>query len=175
MLWKIIFLLSCFNVLVNATGGWFSKWFSTPPSQSNLLNVTEEPNLFQRIEQWIESLEVKVVKFWGPLARKPNQDQKRKAKAALEDSKCPTGAVDTILLNSHIRNWPEQILNTRNDDYDLESIKQLICRRIPGSRVVYVAHSDNDFVSQAGILFIFESLVFEEPVQQNLISPLIKL
>ncbi|XP_050426675.1 E3 ubiquitin-protein ligase NRDP1-like [Adelges cooleyi] len=156
MLWKIIFLLSCFNVLVNATGGWFSKWFSTPPSQSNLLNVTEEPNLFQRIEQWIESLEVKVVKFWGPLARKPNQDQKRKAKAALEDSKCPTGAVDTILLNSHIRNWPEQILNTR-------------------SRVVYVAHSDNDFVSQAGILFIFESLVFEEPVQQNLISPLIKL
>ncbi|XP_050434234.1 E3 ubiquitin-protein ligase NRDP1-like [Adelges cooleyi] len=123
------------------------------------MQTTEPPVTFKRVEVWTNSLEVKTITDWTTLTQNPNDDQISSTRDALTKSGCPSGIVDILLYNSDLRNWTNHLKNRRNDGYDIDNMKKLTCRSIPGAPVVYVARSDNELVPPTGLLFIFDSLV----------------
>ncbi|XP_050426686.1 E3 ubiquitin-protein ligase NRDP1-like [Adelges cooleyi] len=164
MIWKIIILLLCFNVLVNTS--------SSPSASSsgclplgpcvNILNaiaINKPPKLkYSRTEDWIASLKIQEITDWTNLIMEPTEEQIKKTKKRLESSGCPSGASGVISMNSQFCNWPNHIKNTRQDNYDINALKNLTCRRIPEKPILYVGNSDNRSVAIPGIVFTFASL-----------------
>ncbi|XP_050426632.1 E3 ubiquitin-protein ligase NRDP1-like [Adelges cooleyi] len=148
MMWKIIFVLPCFTVLVNAVGNHEEGSTSTE-------GPTQNPN----IREWVNSLVVINISDWSTLSTGPSKNQKDLARDALKNSGCPTDIVEVLLLNSYIFNWPDHFKEKNPNRYTTTfHLKLLTCRRIPGAPVVYVSHIDNIWVPKPGLLFVFDKL-----------------
>ncbi|XP_050426695.1 uncharacterized protein LOC126841683 [Adelges cooleyi] len=159
MIWKIIFLLSCFNVLVSA-----SPPLQTPSSSRQIP--------FASLDDWAENLEVITITNWTTLQHELDDNQKNAAVEALKNSYCPILIEDDIVKNSDLSKWPARLKNTAGTGPNIDNIRTLTCRRIPGAPILYVGYSDtsNHSVNYPGMLFIFDSLVFDILVHQNFIS-----
>ncbi|XP_050427508.1 E3 ubiquitin-protein ligase NRDP1-like [Adelges cooleyi] len=148
MMWKIIFVLPCFTVLVNAVG-----------NHEEGSTSTGGPTPFPNIEDWADSLEEIKISDWSNLSTGPSPNQKDLASDALKNSGCPTDIVEVLLLNSYIFNWPDHFKERNPNGYKTTfHIKYLACRRIPGAPVVYVSHISNIGVPEPGLLFVFDKL-----------------
>ncbi|XP_050426865.1 E3 ubiquitin-protein ligase NRDP1-like [Adelges cooleyi] len=141
MIWKIILLLSCFNVLVNA-GGRCSGGTSS-----------RDPKPFRNNLEWINSLQAYPKLNWDRLIREPNDDDKEAAKDALVKSGCPTNSLDELLGTSHCDMWPSHL---KSDKAPYAVMSRLILRRIADSRVAYVERYPN-FQVNSPLILIFES------------------
>ncbi|XP_050426466.1 E3 ubiquitin-protein ligase NRDP1-like [Adelges cooleyi] len=134
MIWKIIFLLSCFDVLVNA--GQPSPFFEEPPSRT----VATVP--FRTLQEWAPTLQLTHITNWTTLQHEPDNDQKDAAEFALKSSKCPTNIIDMLVWRSQINQWPDHLKNTAGTGPNIDNIRTLTCRRIPGAPIVYVGYPD---------------------------------
>ncbi|XP_050434228.1 E3 ubiquitin-protein ligase NRDP1-like [Adelges cooleyi] len=129
------------------------------PALQSAASQIGKPKPYTTLERWIEDLNVQTITDWTTLIHVPEEYQTEDADRALAMSKCPTSIIDTLLNNSDWRKWPDSLKDTRCTEPNMDKIKQLKCKRIPGAPVVYVGHANNSSVPYPGILLIFEKLV----------------
>ncbi|XP_050426853.1 E3 ubiquitin-protein ligase NRDP1-like [Adelges cooleyi] len=145
MIWKIILLLSCFHVLVNAGG--------------NCSGGTSAPTPHRTIADWKNELVANPVLNWDHLICFPKDDDKEAVVRALIYSGCPTESLQHLLDTSHWNTWPIQIKSADDPFISKTNMNRLSLYRILNTRVVYVANSQRPVkVNFPGLIFIFNSI-----------------
>ncbi|XP_050426657.1 E3 ubiquitin-protein ligase NRDP1-like [Adelges cooleyi] len=158
MIWKIILLLPCFTVLVNA--GCERSSLNTPNSP-NPQTQTVDPIPYETYDQWANSLPAYNVTDWTSLKPTPRDDDRRATRKALVKSRCPRRLVTPLLEKSAIQNWPAYLKN--DTGYDITVLRNLNFRRIPNAPILIVAPLDNlskdPSVDPPGLIFVLERLL----------------
>ncbi|XP_050426843.1 uncharacterized protein LOC126837090 [Adelges cooleyi] len=148
MIWKIILLLSCFNVLVNAGGS----------CSGGASGADEDYQAHDTISEWIDTLNADPNIDWNRLIIHIDSDDKKDAKAALMSSGVPKDDLNELLVTCNWNTWPSQIKSNQHPYVNKSNMAKLSLYRIPDTRIVYAAPNVSQQVSSPGILMVFTSL-----------------
>ncbi|XP_050426792.1 uncharacterized protein LOC126837078 isoform X2 [Adelges cooleyi] len=162
MNWKIIFLLPCFTVLVNA-GACNKPSRTYSPEQtgeySRLENNTEALQPYETIEEWLANLPLQTITVdeCHTLAFTPKQNQIDHAKPGLINSRCPSNIVDVLLGTSVQSKRPPELAESLAQNRS-NILTSYTFRRIPNVPALLAASAENPSLPGPGILFIFNQL-----------------
>ncbi|XP_050443167.1 E3 ubiquitin-protein ligase NRDP1-like isoform X3 [Adelges cooleyi] len=169
MNWKIIFLLPCFTVLVNAGAcnqpsrtyspeqtGESSQMDDNTGEYSRLDNNPENLHPNASIQGWLGPLEKMTNINWSTSSYIPTTEEKDNVKAGLINSGCPPDILEGLLVNSQQITWPPDRYTTNAGNRSL--LKSYTLRKIPNITAVVVAAFENDSVPEPGLLLIFKRL-----------------
>ncbi|XP_050435010.1 E3 ubiquitin-protein ligase NRDP1-like [Adelges cooleyi] len=156
MIWKIVFLLTCFNVLVDA-GGCCEPGGTLTDEVSDVDNNTEVPQPYETIAQWLEVLKEQGYIDWTKLAKTPRNNQIENARAGLAYSRCPSTILGDLLKSSKQINWPPELASAITR-FERSVLRTYTYRRIPKTQAVFLAPSENQGVPESGLLLIFDKL-----------------
>ncbi|XP_050441620.1 uncharacterized protein LOC126846340 [Adelges cooleyi] len=155
MMWKIILLLPCFDVLVNA--GLLSPYFTGSSSQSSDCQPVEQTDPYPNFVNWVISLHSTGAN-WTSLDRELDVEKINNAREKLKLSRCPPGDVESLITNSNWDNWPTELRSPQEPFINESYMNGLTLRSIPELSAVVATVSDNlgKGLKWPGILFFFK-------------------
>ncbi|XP_050434229.1 E3 ubiquitin-protein ligase NRDP1-like [Adelges cooleyi] len=149
MIWKIIFFLPCFNVVV------CPRWWRSQ-SSSYARMQQEYPEPYRNFVSWLNDRAVTSVDMstWDSV---PSQTSKDTVREQLRLSRCPAADVGRLITNSDKNTWPTQIKSGQAPYYNAHYMTSMTFRQIPETSAVVAACSDNPTrgLPSPGILIFF--------------------